>query len=628
MKWINNKNQYKKILLSIFILATAVSLFEGALKLTDGKVEKTSFQQGVLDLSGWGSAQNELINLNGEWEFYWQRLLTYDDLNGSNIKPDLLAEVPEVWNSYKINGKNLPGFGYATYRLKVENAHAGQALATRMPTVSTAYNLYINDRLIASNGKVGVDKQHFSPQYCPVLVEFTPTSKDFVIILQVANFSYARGGVWYPVFMGSAENVADFDKTIGYKDMFLVGAFFIMALYYLCIFLMRKEDRGGLYFVLMCLIAIGRTVIYGDYVINRILPWAGYPVIVAIDYVTLIWFPVVLVSFIRELFPKQTSKKINRLFIIYAVFMSLFVMLSPIQIFTSLTYPIEATTLAIAVYAVVCIIRAFSNVKADSAVIFAGVLAVTLGGIHDVLYQNNIISSSFGEFSSFGLLIMLFLQAYILAKRFKESVDKAIASELKFLQAQIKPHFLYNAINTFVSISRYDVEQARKLLVDFSNFLRYSFDFKGISQLVPLKNEIELVKAYLDIEKAQYEERLEVGFEVCDDMEVKVPILILQPVVENAILHGVLPGRDGRHVKVSIKREGKMLVFTVKDNGVGMEQEKLRSLLKHESGSGVGLSNIDSRLKKLFGKGLQINSSPGIGTEVTWCVPVNSEESE
>lgn len=627
MNWIKKKGLHK-ILLLIIILATAFFMFAALLKLTNGKTETTSPREGFLDLSTWDPTQNGLINLSGEWEFYWQKLLVYDDFLSGSIKPDLFGEVPKVWNSYKISGKSLPGFGYATYRLKVTSARPDRELAIRMPTVSTAYSLFINDRLVASNGRVGMDGQHFTPEYRPIMVEFIPPSEDFNIIIQVANFSYARGGVWYPIFIGSAESVFNYDKTIGYKDLFLIGAFLIMALYYLCIFFMRKEDKGSLYFVLLCLIAIGRTVIYGDYIINRILPWAGYPVIVALDYITLVWFPVTFLSLIRELFPEQTSLKVKRLFIVYAAFISLFVMLSPIHVFTSLVYPIEAATLVIAAYTVVCIIRAFSKYKVDSAVIFAGALAVTLGGIHDVLYQNNIISSSIGELSSVGFLIMLFLQAYILAKRFKESVETAIASELRFLQAQIKPHFLYNAINTFVSISRYDVEQARRLLVDFSNYLRRSFDFKGSSQFVPLKSEIELVKAYLDIEKAQYEERLEISFEVCDDTTARIPVLMLQPVVENAVLHGVLPKREGGRIEISIKSEAKILTFIVKDNGVGMEQEKLRSLLKSEPGNGIGLSNIDSRLKKLYGKGLEINSTSGIGTEVSWFVPVNSKEGE
>jgi len=116
--------------------------------------------------------------------------------------------------------------------------------------------------------------------------------------------------------------------------------------------------------------------------------------------------------------------------------------------------------------------------------------------------------------------------------------------------------------------------------------------------------------------------------EVCDDADVKVPILMLQPVVENAILHGVLPKREGGRIEVTIKKDEKMLIFTVKDNGVGIEREKLGSILKRESGSGVGLSNIDNRLRKLYGEGLHINSSSSGGTEVTWSIPVSKTEGE
>lgn len=577
---------------------------------------------GIVDLTGWASADNSVIQLNGEWEFYWQKLLTFDDFHNSKLRPDLLVKVPEVWNSYKINGRNLPGFGYATYRLKIKNAEAGQALAIRMPTVSTAYNLYINDRLIASNGKVGGDKQHFMPEYRPVMAEFVPPSNDFDIILQVANFSYARGGVWYPIFMGSDESMVKYDKTIGYKDLFLVGAFLIMALYYLCIFFMRKEDKSNLYFVLLCLIAIGRTIIYGDYIINMIFPWDTYHVIVAIDYNAIIWAPVVLAFLVGELFPGQTSRKLNKLFAIYAALISLFVILSPIHIYTNLVYLIQAVAMAMIAYSIICAARAYPKSKTDSAIIMAGALAVILGGVHDVLYHNNIISSGSGEFSTVGFLIFLFLNAIILARQFKASMDKARVSELAFLQAQIKPHFLYNALNTFVSISRYDVDKARNLITEFGNYLRRSFDFKDLSQLAPLKNELELVRAYLEIEKARFEERIEVAYDLPDDLEVRVPILMLQPIVENAVIHGILPKDEGGHIEICIKRDDTALHFKVKDNGIGIEPEKKDNIFKREFGSGVGLSNIDGRLRKLYGKGLQIITIRGVGTEVTWCVPI------
>jgi sensor histidine kinase YesM len=156
----------------------------------------------------------------------------------------------------------------------------------------------------------------------------------------------------------------------------------------------------------------------------------------------------------------------------------------------------------------------------------------------------------------------------------KESVERARASELKFLQAQIKPHFLYNALNTFISISLYDMDKARTLLTEFSSYLRRSFDFRDLSQLVTLKNEVELARAYLEIEKARFEERIEAVFDLPDDLDANVPILVLQPIVENAVVHGILPKNEGGRIEICIREEDSALYFRVKDNGVGMNPEK------------------------------------------------------
>jgi len=198
MSLIKNKSIFYVLLLFVIIFSIII-LFNGTQR------QNTLFRplpsRAVLDLSRWDPVQGGLVTLSGGWEFYWKKLFSYDDLNKDKPEPDLMAEVPAVWNNYKLNGENLSGFGAATYRLRVRNHQKGQALAIRMPTVSAAYSLYINDRLIASNGKAGMDMQHYSPEYRPVMVEFTPPSGDFDIILHVANFSYARGGVWNPIFL-------------------------------------------------------------------------------------------------------------------------------------------------------------------------------------------------------------------------------------------------------------------------------------------------------------------------------------------------------------------------------------------------------------------------------------------
>ena len=1017
----------------------AILLLAGIFLLINHQSSLHKISNGVLDIADWkDTAYDNIINLNGEWEFYWLQMLTHHELQDRNIKPDIMAPVPRVWNTYTINNKTLPGFGYATYRLRVVNAEEGQPMAIRMPTVSTAYNLYIDDTLLAYNGQVSTDIDNFIPEYRPVTFNFTPQTSSFDIIIQVSNFSYARGGLWYPIYMGSVDDIEMFDRNIAYKDMLLLGAFLIMILYYLSIFFMRQEDKSSLYFVVLCFIAIVRVMINGAYSINHIFPGATYKFIVTIDYLTVYWFPVVFSLLIARLFPDYFSKKILLTFVLYAASMSIATIVVPLSVITNITSSIQVMLIVIVFYTIACTVRAYPKGKGDAALILVGVLVGVLVGIHDILYHNNNIFHGFGELSSVGFLMFLFINAFILARSFsrafddtkmlsekllkldtlkdeflantshelrtplnamisiadgvskgsegavnkkqqealdmikssgkrltnlindildyakiknfdlkirpqpvnlkrttnsvvsvlgrlnksenvkllvdmrddlpdiyvdenrllqilynlignaikftetgyirvsavkagenvevcvedtgigipddkleeifhsfkqledsltrksigaglglpitkylveahggdiwvtsklgkgskfcftvpvslkpaqeskrkletaedeiakddiakneiatgqhqtqtyietfpfrhqgsgpkimlvddnemnlaafisilrmenysviavtssesffeefkkekelsliildvmlpgqsgydicreirknytvsqlpilmltartstedivvgieagandylakpfdteellarvniliqlKQSVDKSIASELAFLQAQIKPHFLYNAINTFISISRYDGEQARKLLVDFSNYLRHSFDFKGLSQVVPLKQEIELVKAYLDIEKAQHEERLEVILSYPDDLEVKVPILVLQPVVENAILHGILPKREGGRIEVSIERDKEVLSFTVKDDGVGMEEDRLKKLYTDESEGGVGLSNIDSRLKKLYGKGLQISSRQNVGTQVTWVIPLD-----
>ncbi len=137
------------------------------------------------------------------------------------MAPDLTAEVLKVWNSYKIDGRNLPGLGYATHRLKVINAPAGKPLSLRIPTFSTAYELYINDRLLSSNGKIGADKEHFSPGYMPRIAEFTPEESSFEIIVHISNFTYARGGMWYAINMYTPQQIRAMDKAIADKELFL-----------------------------------------------------------------------------------------------------------------------------------------------------------------------------------------------------------------------------------------------------------------------------------------------------------------------------------------------------------------------------------------------------------------------
>ena len=144
-KEIVNKKYIRYILLLFCVLISIAFIFS-FFKTVNRGINPVN---GVLDLKNWESDRDGVLRLNGQWDFYWERLLSHQEVTADSPKPDLTVDVPSIWNSYKINGKGLPGFGYGTYLLKVINATVGKPLALRMPTFSTAYELYIDDRLVS-----------------------------------------------------------------------------------------------------------------------------------------------------------------------------------------------------------------------------------------------------------------------------------------------------------------------------------------------------------------------------------------------------------------------------------------------------------------------------------------------
>ncbi|WP_222708540.1 ATP-binding protein [Paenibacillus sp. N3.4] len=206
----------------------------------------------------------------------------------------------------------------------------------------------------------------------------------------------------------------------------------------------------------------------------------------------------------------------------------------------------------------------------------------------------------------------------------KRSAEEAIRSEMAFLQAQINPHFLYNALNTIISLSLDEPQTSHDLLLHLSRYLRGSFDFKNKQKLVPLRKELELVEAYLQIEKARFGDRLLVRYEIEEGTDCWLPPTTLQPLVENAVRHGVTKKEEGGTVTLSVRAVGLDIVISVADDGVGMQASILSILVKEAEGEGgVGLRNIHQRLLRVYGKGLDIESgiSCTSGTIVTIRVP-------
>ena len=193
-------------------------------------------------------------------------------------------------------------------------------------------------------------------------------------------------------------------------------------------------------------------------------------------------------------------------------------------------------------------------------------------------------------------------------------------AELRALQAQINPHFIFNALNTIVSFCRTDPEVARNLLVRLGDFLRSSFVEQ--KEFIPLHQELEHVEAYLEIERARFGERLRVEYNI-EVEDVMVPPLVLQPLVENAVRHGISPDPAGGTLYISTEWKDDACLIVVRDTGVGFDSDL--ALL----GPGIGLRNVDKRLRNVYGStsGISITSRPGEGSVCTISVPLRGDSS-
>ncbi|WP_204039898.1 sensor histidine kinase [Acrocarpospora phusangensis] len=194
---------------------------------------------------------------------------------------------------------------------------------------------------------------------------------------------------------------------------------------------------------------------------------------------------------------------------------------------------------------------------------------------------------------------------------------RAVDAETRALRAQISPHFVYNSLTTIASFVRTDPERARELLVDFADFTRYSL--RRARDFTTLADELTCVDRYLLLERARFGDRLRFSVQVAPEvLAVPVPFLCLQPLVENAIKHG-MPGE----VRVVIRDAGPEAHISIEDDGVGMEPARVRDVLGDDHEGGIGLSNVDSRLRQIYGQdyGLVVETAPGKGTRIRLRVP-------
>ena len=228
-------------------------------------------------------------------------------------------------------------------------------------------------------------------------------------------------------------------------------------------------------------------------------------------------------------------------------------------------------------------------------------------------------------------LILLVDYAIDYYQRYQTSLIEAaqlqtqlVQSQLQALKMQLHPHFLFNTLNTISALVQEDPEGAERMIARLSDLLRLSLERTGVQE-VPLREELEFLHLYLDIERTRFEERLAVSFDIDDDaMDARVPSLILQPIVENAIRHGLFNRTSNGHISIHAARQGSNLSLMVKDNGCGLPVDGVYRR------NGLGLATTRGRLERLYGnsQSLILRNVKDGGVEARILLPYLTQEAK
>lgn len=412
--------------------------------------------KGVLDLQSWDWRQDESVPLSGQWEFYWKRLIPPDELTGNTFPlARSYSAIPGAWKGIPMGGEALPGEGFATYRLKVLLPERDEhQLALWIPAMNTAYRLWANGKEIASAGNVGTSELDSKPQYITRVAVANAQHAQLDLVLQITNYFHQRGGILKPIELGHVESIVRTKELHSGFDTLLIGSLLIMGLYHLGVFAVRTKELSMLFFGLFCLLVSLRVSLLGEIVLTRAFPGFPWMLLLKLEYLTAALGVPLFVLFFSNLFPCESSRKMNLGLCASILAFSLFIAMAPAMVFTQALIVLQLMMLAAIVYIMRIVTLAFMRQREGSGIIIVAcfIFAVTI--VNDMLYAHELVRTT-DQMSGYGLLIFVFSQSMLLSTK----LSRAYMNEERLSAALTE---LNSSLHDKIKSRTSDLEQANE----------------------------------------------------------------------------------------------------------------------------------------------------------------------
>jgi len=608
----------------------------------DEPVKGTPQAVGVVDYAAAAEKSGAIVSLRGMWRFLWlepREVNLVEPLAQIEGQASLWRMVPAPWSRYTYRGEKLPAEGMAVYQLTVKGLAPENAYALYLGNITSAYRLFIDGQEVGGCGVVGTSTTVESLENRPMLFDIAAGKEKIHIALLVSNFNYSRGGIREAPIFGPEERLRAMLLHRKAMDFLVAGAIGAFAFLFFVIFLVQGgKNKETAFFALMCLIVAVRSMSTGEAAALDIFPELAFTWRILFNYIfSFNVFPL-LYLFLSQVFPGEIKRKHWPIFIPLMIVLNVVLLMTPARVYTVLINAYFMVTILYAGYFIFFLALAVWRRRELSAAYFIAVVLFASSIYIDYMATRGLLGIAGSNNNTYALPVLLAVMALsqsisirLTAQRLKSAnlalleakqVEEELhRQEMAFLRAQIKPHFLFNALNSIAALIHRGDKSALPLLDSLSAYLRFSFDFSADTELITLRSELELLDAYLSLEKARFGEKIEYCLDIEAGVETMLPSLTIQPLVENAIRHGLMSQRGQGRVELSIWRENDRTIIRVADDGSGFIQGADGFPLGDRAKAGVGLRNIDARLRRHFGAGLQLQSTLGQGTVVVFSIP-------
>ena len=443
--------------------------------------------KGVIDLSQIQDRDHFILKLNGEWEFYWNRMLRPNDFKTGRIQPTYYGNVPSYWTDYPSESVKTKKEGYATYRLKVILPPGfRKALGFDLPVFDSSYDMYIGDRLYADNGMPGKSEKETTPEYRRNFFRFVPDSDTLKIVINVANFTHRRGGFWLPMKIGTFSEVNRQLANNWAGDWATISLLMGFSLFFLFFFIIYPKEKVMLFFSMAIIGLAFRPLFTSHFLISNFfnISWTW---IVRFEYLGLYFIIVGWLWFATILYPSKYFKIfsiVTTIFFSTAFVLTLFL---PVKIFSYATLAVYPTMIILMTFAILKSITGILKKNWLDIVYLLAFVLLVAGGIHDIRVSLGKSESTSVYVLTYTVIFFILIQAalliYKLVTAFYEK--EKLQNELEFMNRNLEQ--IVNKRTQELKTRNIEIEKQSS---------RITLQNKQLSETIQLKNKIFSVIAH------------------------------------------------------------------------------------------------------------------------------------